>query len=79
MQTSLHISLRRANPRSSENKIERWGALGSILAQARPRMKFWVLSGCILLKRGNFRLGETHSRSSEQILVQARLFVKKNT
>jgi len=57
--------------------MERCGALGSIIAQARRNlaqarygMKFWVLS--ILFKQDNFR-------SSEQIFVLAKLFEKKQT
>ena len=64
--------------------MERWSALGNIraqarrnLAQARLEMKYWMLSSSISLKQENFRLGEIHSRPSDQILAQARLLVKK--
>jgi len=56
------------------------GALGFVFAQARRNlaqvrlmMKLLVFLGSISLKQENFRLGKTHSRSSEMIFAQASL------
>jgi len=64
--------------------MKKWGALGSVFAQARrniaqtrPEMKFWVLLGSILLKQENFHLGENGSCPSEQIFAQVSKKTKK--
>ena len=76
-QIFLYISFRRDNSRLSDSIMKRWGVIGSVFAQARgnltqtrPKMKFWMLSGSILLKQENFHL------ANEQIFPQASKTIK---
>jgi len=72
------MKISQSRQKSSENRMERWSALGSILVQVRRNLAqakmgqiLEMLLGLLSLKEEDFHLDETYSCPIEQIFTQA--------
>jgi len=72
MHIFLHISLKREYNENMGCSRVRFRPSDNESRQAKPKMKFKMLSGSISLKQEKFRLGDDGSRPSEQIFARAR-------